>query len=123
MLEHRAAGAPASGAFDVLSEARQKIVVVPRLFDVIASAAAHRLDGGGDARPGRHDQHRERGLLAAHAGEEIEPLQPRRGVARVVQIEQGDVELFFLDGSENGSGRRSEHTIDPFRPKEQAETA
>ena len=50
----------------------QQPLVVPRLLDVVARAAAHRLDRAGDAAPRRHDEDRQRRIERPDALHQVE---------------------------------------------------
>jgi hypothetical protein len=50
--------------------------VVPRLLDVVARPAPHRLHGALDAPPRRHHDHGERGVERLQLEHEVEPLAP-----------------------------------------------
>ena len=80
--------------------------VVPGLLDEIARAPAHRLDGDLDAAPGRHDDDGQRRVESLDAREQVEAFLARGRIARVVQIDERDVELARLDGREHPGRRR-----------------
>ena len=91
---------------DLRADDRQQPRVVPRLLDEVARAAAHRLDRDFDAAPGRHDDDRQRRIDALDARQQVEPFLARRRVARVVQVDQRDVELARLDRGQHAGRRR-----------------
>src|SRR6267378_2201210 len=70
--------------------------IVPGLGDEIARPPAHRLHGQLHARPRRHHHHRQRPVDGLQPGQEVEPLLARRGVARVVEVDESDVDLALL---------------------------
>jgi hypothetical protein len=78
---------------DLGAEDLEQPDVVPRLGHEVAGPQAHRLDRQVDGRPGRHHHDRQVGVEGLEAGEEIEPLAPRRRVAGVVEVHQDDVEV------------------------------
>jgi hypothetical protein len=91
-------------------EGGEQARVVPRLLDVVARAAANGLDRALDAAPCGHDDDGEGGVELAQAREEVHALAARGGVARVVEIEQADVEVLGLaQGEDGGGGGRRAH--------------
>ena len=74
--------------------------VLPRLLHEVAGPAAHRLDRDVDAPPRRHHHHRQRGVDRLEPRQEVHPLAARGRVARVVEVDEDDVELARLDGGE-----------------------
>ena len=85
---------------------RDQLVVVPRLLDVVARAAAHRFDRARHAAPPGHDQDRQRRIDRLHPLEQLEPLLAGRRVARVVEVDERDVEVRSLERGDE-LGRRS----------------
>src|SRR6185436_10007349 len=83
--------------------------VVPRLLHVVAGAAAHGLDRALHAPPGGHHHHRKRRIEPPQGGEQVEPLAAAGGVARVVQIDQGGVEVLVLERREHARRRGRRH--------------
>ncbi len=79
--------------------------VVPRLGDEIARAAAHGFDGDIDGGPGGHDDDGQRGVERAELGEEIEALRAAGGVARIIQIDDGERVVVGLGSLQGGGGR------------------
>ena len=82
---------------------RLQPLVVPRLLDEVAGAPAHRFDGEVHRTPRRHHHHRQRRVELLDLLQQVEPLGARRGVARVVQIDQHRVVLAL---AERGHDRR-----------------
>ena len=97
---HRAA------QLDLRPHRRQQLVVVPRLLDVVARAAAHGLDRPGDAAEPGHHQDRQRRVERPDALHQVEAFLARRRVAGVVEIEDDEVEVRRLEALE-GLGRRA----------------
>ncbi len=97
----------------------QQPPVVPRLLDVIARAAAHRLDRAVDARPGRHHDDWGRALQSLDAREQVEPFSARRRVAGVIHVHEQRVEVARFYGRQHGAGRGSGLYIEAFAPKEE----
>ena len=77
----------------------EEAVVVEGFLDVVARAAAQRLDGALDAPPRGHHDDGERGVELREAAEEIEPLGAAGGVAHVVHVHQERVEIALADGA------------------------
>jgi hypothetical protein len=92
------ARADGASQLDLRTQLLQQPGVVPRFFDVVARAAAHRFDGAFDRSPGGHDEHGERGVEPLEAGEEVEAFDPARRIAGVVHVHQQGVEVARLDG-------------------------
>ena len=90
-----AAGCAAARAAARSASAPQRAaVVVPRLLDVVARAAAHRLDRAGDAAPGRSSTSTGSvGSIDSDPLHQVEALLAGRRVARVVQVEEREVEV------------------------------
>ena len=79
--------------------------VVPRLLDEVARAAAHGFHRQLHAAPGRHHDHRQRGVQRLDAVEQVQPFLPAGGVARVVQVHQDRVEIARFHRVDHGRGR------------------
>ncbi len=75
------------------ADRHQQPLVVPRLLDVVAGAATHRLDGAADAAPGGDDQHGQGGIQGTDPFHQVQAFLAGRGVAGVVEIEDREVEL------------------------------
>src|SRR5690606_2916352 len=75
---------------------RQQPRIVPRLLDVVARAAPHRLDRTLDRAPRRHYHDRQRRVQLLEARQQLEAFAPRRGVARIVQVDQQRIEVALL---------------------------
>jgi hypothetical protein len=86
-------------------DGRQQSRIVPRLLDEIDSAAAHGFDGQIDARPCRHDHHRNPGVASQQLIEKIQTLIAGGRVARIVHVHQDQVEARAI-GSGQGAARR-----------------
>ncbi len=82
---------------------RKQPRVVPRFLHEVAGTAPHRFDRHLDAAPGRHHDDRKCGVDSLDPGQQVEPFFARRRVARVIQIDQRDVELAGLNRSEHAS--------------------
>ena len=104
---------------DLRADDRQQPGVVPRLLDEVARAAAHRLDGDFDAAPGRHDDDRQRRIDALDARQQVQAFFARRRVARVVQVDQRDVELARLERGEHAGRRRRGLEVEAFGLEQQ----
>ena len=87
---------------DLAAQRGNELAVVPRLLHEVAHATAHGLDGEIHRAPSGHDNHRQRAVERLDAGQQIDALTPRRGVARIVQIHQEQIERL---GTERGKGR------------------
>ena len=93
-LSSRCSCAERAAQLDLGAQGREQARVVPRLLDEVARAAAHRLDRLVDAAPRRHDDHGQRRRRAPGAREQqVEPLAPGGGVARVVEVHEHGVEV------------------------------
>ena len=104
---------------DLRADDREQPRVVPGLLDEVARAPAHRLDGDLDAAPCGHHDDRQRRVDALDSREQVEPFFPRRRVARVVQVDQRDVELARFDrGQHAGRGGRGLE-LEPFGLEQQ----
>ena len=97
----------------------QHALVVPRLLDEVAGAAAHRLDGEIHRAPGRHDDDGHGRVELLEPREQREAFFARRGVARVVQIDQRDVEIARVDGGQHAGRRRRRFDVAAFRLEQQ----
>ena len=107
--------------FDLRADDREQPRVVPGLLDEIARAAAHRFDRHLDAAPRGHHHDRERRVDALDAREQVQPLLARRRVARVVEVDQRDIELARLDGRQHAGRRRCGLQLKSFGLQQQAE--
>jgi hypothetical protein len=85
---------------------RDELVIVPGFFDVVARAAAHGLHRARDAAPSGHDQHGQRRVDGPHSIEQLEAFLPGRRVTRVVEVDQGHVEVGTLELVDQLGGRR-----------------
>jgi hypothetical protein len=94
--------------------------VVPRLLQVVARAAPHRLDGALDRSPRRHHDDRQRRIDLAQAREQVHALLAGGGVARVVEIEQADVEVLGLAQRDHGGRRRGGAHLEAVGAREHA---
>ncbi len=90
-------------------------VVVPRLRQVAAGAAAHRLDGGVDVGPAGHRHDRQVRVPAVHLADQRQAFRPRRRVARVVQVHQQQVELAGVDLARDLLDRRRARRLEAGR--------
>ena len=90
---------------DLRPHRRQQPVVVPRLLDVVARAAPHRFDRARDAAPRRHDEHGQRRIERADPLHQVESFLAGGRVARVVQVEDREVEVGGLEPLERLAGR------------------
>ena len=90
---------------DLGAQGGQEPVVVPRLLDEIARAAAHRLDRLLDAAPRGHHDRRQRGVEGLELRDQLQSLAAGGGVARVVEIEEHRVEVGGLHRREHAGGR------------------
>src|SRR5205823_9916164 len=86
---------------DLYAERGEKAAIVPRLFDVVARAAPHRLDRAVDAAPRRHHDDRRWAVQGLDARQEIETLRAGRGVAGLVHVHEQRVEVARFDGAEH----------------------
>ncbi len=100
---------------------RDQLVVVPRLLDVVARAAPHRLHGARDAAPAGHHQHRQRRIDRLHPVEQLEPFLPGCRVTRVVEIDQRDVEVRPLELVDELGRRRSGGDLIPLAAQQELE--
>jgi hypothetical protein len=97
---------------DLGSHRRTQALVVPRLLDVVASAPAHRLDGAWNAAPGGHDEQGQCRIQGADPLHQVQSLLAGRRVARVVQVENGQVEVGRLEAFDRlARGARGRHVI------------
>jgi hypothetical protein len=106
---------------DLRPHDREEPGVVPRLLDEVTRAAAHRLDGDLDAAPRRHDDDGERRIDPLNARQQVQPFFARGRVARVVQVDERDVELPRFDGGEDSGGGRRGFEHEPFGLEQQAQ--
>ena len=90
---------------DLRFEDGREARVVPGLLNEIARAAAHGLHGQLHRSPGRHHDHRQGGIEALDAVEQLETFLAGGGVARVVEVHQDDVEIARFDGIDGRGGR------------------
>jgi hypothetical protein len=98
------AAAERTAQFGLRPDDRQQPLVVPRLLDEVARAAPHRFDRDVHRAPGRHHHHRERFVGGVDALQQVEPFLARRGVARVVQVHQDDVEVLQFESAQQLRG-------------------
>ena len=80
---------------------RQQPLVVPRLLDEVARAAAHRLDRHVHRSPGGHHHDGQRLVGGVNPLQQVEPFLARGRVARVVEIHQDDVVVLQLERAED----------------------
>ena len=80
----------------LVAEHAHQARVVPGLFDEIAGTATHRLDGDIDRAPGRHHHDRKFLIDLLQLAQQFKPFGTGRRIARVVEIDQGDIEAFLL---------------------------
>ncbi len=106
---------------DLGTDDREQPRVVPRLLNEVAGAAAHGLDRHFHAAPRRHHHHRQRRIDALAARQQVEPLLAGGRVARVVEIDQGHVELARLDGRQHARGRRRRLELEALGLQQQAQ--
>ena len=106
---------------DLRPDDREQPRIVPGLLDEIARAATHRLDRDLDAAPGGHDDDRQRRIEALGPREQVQAFFARRRVARVVEIDQGDVELTRLDRRQHTGRRRRRLELKSLRLQQQAQ--
>ncbi len=99
----------------------QQPVVLPRLLDEIARAAAHGFHRQAHRAPGGHHDHRQHGVDGADARKQVQPFLPRRGVARVVQIHDHDVEIARFKRRNNRRGRSDRVDLIAFALQQQAQ--
>ena len=104
---------------DLRADDRQQPRVVPRLLDEVARAAAHRFDRDLDAAPRRHDHDRQRRIDALDPRQQVQPFLAGGRVARVVEIDQGDVELARLERREHAGRRGRGLELEPFGLEQQ----
>ena len=106
---------------DLRSHRDQQPLVVPRLLDIVARAAAHRLDGAGDAAPRRHDEDGQRGIDRADPLDEVQAFLPGGRVAGVVEVEDGQIEVGRFDALDRlGRRARLDH-LEAFVEEQQAQ--
>ena len=87
------AAADGVAQIDLRLDDGQQPLVLPGLLHEIARAAAHRFHRQAHRGPGRHHDHRQHRIDGLNARKQIQPFLPRRGVARVVQVHDHDVEI------------------------------
>ena len=92
-----AAAAEGAAELDLRAHDGQQPLVVPRLLDEVAGAAAHRLDRDVDRAPGRHHDDRQRLVGGADAAQQVEPFLAGGGVAGVVEVDEDDVVVLQLE--------------------------
>jgi hypothetical protein len=99
---------------------RDQALVVPGLLHEVPGPAAHRLHGNVDRAPGRHHDHRQRGIDRPDAREQVETLAARCRVACVIEVHEDDIELAVFDGVDRADrgGRRFE--FPPFGLQQEA---
>ena len=85
---------------------RQQPLVVPRLLDEVARAAAHRFDRDVHRAPRGHHDDRQRFVGGVNALQQVEAFFARRRVARVVEIHQDDVVVLQLHRAQQLLRRR-----------------
>ena len=107
--------------FDLGPDDRQQPRVVPGLLDEVARAAPHRFDRDLDAAPRRHHDHRQRRIDPLDARQQVQAFFAGRRVARVVQVDQRDVELARLHRREHAGGRGRGLEREPLGLEQQPE--
>ncbi len=90
---------------DLGAQRGEQPVVVPRLLDEVAGAAAHRLHRLLHAAPGGHHHRRQGGVEGLELGDQLQALAAGGGVAGVVEVEQHGVEVGGLHRGEHARGR------------------
>ena len=75
-------------------------IVVPRLFDEVAGAPAHRFDSDVHRPPRRHDDDRQDGIAGVDLPQQLEAFLARRRVARVVEVDQHHVVVTLAERRE-----------------------
>ena len=78
----------------------EQAVVVPGLLHEVAGAAAHGFDGEIHIAPGCHDDDRHGIALVFEVGQEVHAFLAGRGVARVVEVGEDEVEVIGAGGTE-----------------------
>ena len=94
-----------STEFDLRRDGLHEALVVPGFLYVVLCTAAHGLNGPLDAAPPGHDDHRQRGIGRVKLREQIEALASRRGIARVVQVDQHAIRIEAFHGFKGGLWR------------------
>ena len=100
---------------------RQQPLVVPRLLDEVARAAAHRLDRHVDRSPRRHHDNRQRFVGRVNPLQQVEPFFAGRRVARVVEVHQDDVVVLELHRAKQLLRRRRRVDDVALRLQQQAQ--
>ena len=62
--------------FDLGTQDGQQALVLPRLLNEVARAAAHGLDSQSNIAPGRHHDHRDAAIEGHDLGEQVQPFLP-----------------------------------------------
>src|SRR5690606_6766225 len=106
---------------DLGAQDRDEALVVPRLLHIVARAPAHCLDRALDAAPRRHDDDGETRVARTEHAQQIEPLSARGGVARVVQVDEGGIEIAGLDRLDHAGGRTPRLDLEALRLEQETE--
>ncbi len=80
--------------FDLRANDCQQAFILPRLLDEVARAAAHSFDRQPNVAPCRHNNHGQVAVVGDDLRKEVEAFLARRGVARVVQVDQDRIVRF-----------------------------
>ena len=120
LLEPRAA-AERARQLDLGAQLRQQARVVPRLLDVVAGPAPHRLHRAVHAAPRGHHDDGQVGIHRLELAQEVESFTPRRGVAGVVEVHQHCVEVAGVEARQDGRGRRRGLHLEALALEQQAE--
>ena len=114
--------APPQGAakLHLRSDDGEQPFVVPGLLHEVTGAAAHRFDGHVHRAPGGHHDDRHGGIDRPQPAEQREAFLSRCRIARVVQVDQRDVEIACFDRAQHARRRRRRLDLTPFAFEQQA---
>ena len=92
-IDQATAAAQRPTQFDLVAKDRQQAVVVPRLFNEVASSESDGLDCDLDAAPGRHHHHWQGAVHPLQLFQELETFGARCRVSGVVEVNEGGIEF------------------------------
>ena len=112
---------PNAGQFELRAHGGQHAGVLPGFLDEVARAPAHGFHGEIDGGPGGHDDHGRRALGGEQAAEKVQAFLAAGGVARVVQVDEREVEFFLLHGGHGFRRGRDRHGLEALPFEQQAQ--
>ncbi len=102
---------PPPARIGLLANGRDQPLVLPRLLNEIARAAPHGFHRQIETAPRGHHHHRSGVALGLQAGQEIHALRARSRIARIVEVQQDQVEGLAARPIQQGGRRFHRHRL------------